>query len=64
MNKLKAYISEASNELLNKVTWPTWKELQDSAIIVLIASVIFALIVYVMDTAFNFSLDMIYGFFK
>lgn len=43
------YINECADELLHKVTWPTWKELQNSTIIVLVASVIFAICVFAMD---------------
>jgi preprotein translocase subunit SecE len=53
MNKIRAYINEVGDELLNKVTWPTWSELQESAIIVMIATVIFALVVFAMDFAFQ-----------
>ena len=36
--KINLYLKEAYNELVHKVTWPTWKELQNSAIVVMIAS--------------------------
>jgi preprotein translocase subunit SecE len=49
MAKISEYINEAYSELLTKVTWPAWKELQDSAIIVAVASIIFAAIVFLMD---------------
>jgi preprotein translocase subunit SecE len=39
MNKVKEYFSETTNELFHKVSWPTWSELQSSAIVVAIASV-------------------------
>lgn len=50
---IRAYIEETVNELVHKVSWPTSKELQSSAIIVLIASVIFAVIVFLMDFIFG-----------
>jgi len=49
----RAYIEETVNELVNKVSWPTQKELQSSALIVLITSVIFALLVFLMDFIFG-----------
>jgi len=61
MNKLKTYFEEVSNELLNKVTWPTWSELQESAIIVMVASVIIGLVVGAMDFGFNELMKLIYG---
>ncbi|MGZ4049051.1 MAG: preprotein translocase subunit SecE, partial [Bacteroidia bacterium] len=53
MSKFKTYIDETTNELLHKVSWPTWSELQSSAIVVAIASVIIALVVFAMDFTFN-----------
>jgi preprotein translocase subunit SecE len=61
MNKLKTYFEEVSTELLTKVTWPTWSELQESAIIVMVASVIIGLIVGAMDFGFNELMKVIYG---
>lgn len=60
MNKVRAYINEVSDELLHKVTWPTWTELQESAIIVMIATVIFAVIVFGMDFAFQKGMEKLY----
>ena len=51
------YIEESFNELVHKVTWPTWSELQSSAIVVLIASVIFSLIIFVMDYIFGINVS-------
>ncbi|TXB65221.1 preprotein translocase subunit SecE [Vicingus serpentipes] len=63
MAKVGTYIQESVDELLNKVSWPTWSELQNSAVIVMIASVIFALIIYVMDTSFSNLMKLIYDLF-
>ena len=60
MNRLTLYIKEAYIELLHKVTWPTWDELQASAVVVLIASLIIALIVLGMDQLSNTVLKFIY----
>jgi preprotein translocase subunit SecE len=46
---------------VNKVTWPTWSNLQSSTIVVLIASVILALIIFVMDIISKTVLDQIYS---
>lgn len=53
MASFKTYLSESYNELVNKVSWPTWKELQSSAIIVLVAALLIALIVFLMDFVFG-----------
>ncbi|CAN5209417.1 hypothetical protein BH09BAC5_BH09BAC5_07430 [soil metagenome] len=63
MNKVKAYIQEVGDELLKKVTWPTWTELQESAIIVMIATLIFAVVVFTMDFSFNKGMEKIYQLF-
>jgi preprotein translocase subunit SecE len=60
--KIKRYIKESYNELVNKVTWPAWSDLQNSAIVVMIASLIIAVIVYLMDISFSFIMDKIYLF--
>ena len=64
MNKVRLYFKETSDELINKVSWPTWSELQSSAIIVMIASLIIAAIVYLMDFGFQFVMNLFYGLFK
>jgi preprotein translocase subunit SecE len=50
---LKTYLGESYNELVNKVSWPTWKELQSSAIVVLVAALIISLIIFLMDYIFG-----------
>jgi preprotein translocase subunit SecE len=51
MDKFIAFIKASYDELLTKVTWPTWKELQSNAIIVLIASFVIAFLILLMDKA-------------
>ncbi len=63
MNKIRLYIQEASNELLHKVSWPTWEELQSSLVVVLVASLIFSLLIYAMDLAFSNILSAFYHLF-
>jgi preprotein translocase subunit SecE len=53
MLKLKTFIKDSYWEMKSKVSWPTYKELQESSILVLIASLIFALIIGVMDLVFK-----------
>ena len=62
-SKLKEYFNEAYTELIHKVTWPSWTELQGSAIAVMIASVIVALIIFIMDISFQKVMEGIYGLF-
>ena len=51
--KIVSYIKGSFDELINKVTWPTWEELQNSAVVVAIASLIIALIIFIMDFFFG-----------
>ena len=63
MQKIKLYFKEVYNELVHKVTWPSWSELQNSAVVVMVASFIIALIVYVMDVSFTKVMELIYSMF-
>ena len=60
MNKFRTYIQDTTNELLTKVSWPTWSELQGSAIVVMITSVIIAVIVFAMDWMFSNLMQLYY----
>lgn len=53
MSKVKEYLNETVTEMVHRVTWPTWKELQSNTIIVVVASVLIALSIFVMDFAFG-----------
>ncbi|HUS87677.1 MAG TPA: preprotein translocase subunit SecE [Bacteroidales bacterium] len=57
---VRKYFKESFTELLHKVTWPTWNELQNSATVVMIASVIIALAVALMDYAFENIMAFVY----
>ncbi len=64
MSKIGTYFSETRNELVNKVSWPTWPELQNSAIVVMISSVIIALVVFGMDRIFDILMSQAYDMLK
>jgi len=61
MKKIRKYIKESFTELIHKVTWPTWSELQNSTTVVMIASLIIALAIWVMDYAFDNIMSFVYG---
>ena len=63
MEKIRAYIQDSYNELVNKVSWPTWAELQGSAIVVLVATLIFGLVIFFIDAIFQGTLNIIYNLF-
>jgi preprotein translocase subunit SecE len=51
MDKIKLYFQESYNELVTKVTWPTWPNLQSTTVVVLLGLLIFTLCVFIMDSA-------------
>ncbi|SHN13139.1 preprotein translocase subunit SecE [Mucilaginibacter sp. OK098] len=61
MSNVSEYIKESYVELTEKVTWPTWRELQSSSILVLIAALIIALIILFMDQSIHFLLTQFYS---
>ncbi|MEJ8739444.1 preprotein translocase subunit SecE [Phocaeicola sp. HCN-6420] len=59
--KITNYCKESYDELVHKVSWPTRSELSSSAVVVLYASLLIALVVWLMDSAFRFIMeDVIY----
>ncbi|HMQ08061.1 MAG TPA: preprotein translocase subunit SecE [Saprospiraceae bacterium] len=62
MDNLLLYVKDSYNELIHKVTWPTWPELLNSTVVVLVASVIIALIIFIMDLISKNILTTIYSF--
>jgi preprotein translocase subunit SecE len=63
MNKITTYFRESYRELLEKVSWPTWSELQQSTVIVLIATLVITVLVWLMDVIASSVLHLIYSFF-
>jgi len=64
MSKFRTYIDEIQDELNNKVSWPTWAELQSSAIVVLIATLLVSLLIFLMDFGFSKIMGVFYNFFQ
>lgn len=63
MSKVTAYIKESYIELKEKVSWPSWDELQSSVIVVMIASLIIALTIFLMDVGFQTFMNLFYKMF-
>ena len=61
--KIKRYFEETWNELVHKVSWPTTSELQNSAIVVMVGTVIISLIVFAMDVSFRNIMELVYTLF-
>ena len=58
--KIVNYFKEMYDELVHKTNWPTMQELGNSVVVVSIASLIIALIVFLMDAIFNLGMDLIF----
>ena len=55
------YVKESYNELVHKVTWPTFAQLQNSTVVVMVASLIFAIVILAMDISFENIMEAIYS---
>jgi preprotein translocase subunit SecE len=63
MNKVTTYFRESYRELMEKVSWPSWTQLQQSTLIVLVATLLITAIVWAMDLIAQSGLKFIYSFF-
>jgi preprotein translocase subunit SecE len=61
MEKIKELFKEYSDELLYKVQWPTFEDLQSSTVVVLIASLMIAIVIALMDIVFNAGMGGLYS---
>jgi preprotein translocase subunit SecE len=61
MKKIINYIKDSYNELVYKVSWPSRTELTSSAVIVMIASILMALVIWGVDTVFDRVVKLLYG---
>ena len=61
MAKFGNYIQEAYDELVHKVTWPSWDELQQTTIIVLVSLILITIVIFGMDTLSENVLRVVYN---
>jgi len=61
MSKLIEYFKESYIEMVHKVTWSKYSDLQNSSILVLVASLIFALFIGIIDLGFENLLTWYYN---
>ncbi len=64
MNKFTTYLRDSYKELIHKVSWPNWDQLQQSTMIVLGTTLIITAMVWVMDFVSNNGMKLIYSLFK
>jgi preprotein translocase subunit SecE len=60
MASIVQFIKESYEEMTEKVTWPTWAQLQNSAVVVLVASILIALVIFAMDKSSSNLLTVFY----
>ena len=60
MGKIVAFVQGSIDELRTKVSWPSYSELQGSSVLVLVASLIFALLIGLIDYLFKNGVSVIY----
>jgi preprotein translocase subunit SecE len=63
MNNVVEFIKASYDEMRNKVTWPAYSSLQRSSMLVLIASLIFALLIGLIDLGFENTMTWFYNAF-
>lgn len=62
MNGIVQYFRNSYKELKYKVTWPTWEDLEQSTVVVLIGSIFLALMLFGMDKVIILALQLlVYG---
>jgi preprotein translocase subunit SecE len=61
MRKFINYLKESYKELTQKVTWPSWSKLQSSAVLVLAATFILAIVIFLMDFTFQHLMELVYS---
>jgi preprotein translocase subunit SecE len=61
MDRIKLYLNESYDELKNQVTWPSWPTLQQTTMVVLGATGLIALLIFIMDVISKQLTSLIYG---
>jgi preprotein translocase subunit SecE len=64
MKKIGEFFADTYNELVNKVSWPTWEDLQGSMVVVTVATVILAFMVWIMNEVSNLAMSSFYHLFQ
>lgn len=62
MSKFGNYVQEAYDELIHKVTWPTWNELQKTSLVVLLGLIVISLVIWGMDVVSKYLMQFINSF--
>ncbi|MGM9753411.1 MAG: preprotein translocase subunit SecE [Candidatus Cryptobacteroides sp.] len=60
MGKFTNYVKESFVELTKKTSWPSWDKLQSSALLVMVTTVLLAVVLWLIDLAFQSLMSVIY----
>ncbi len=60
MRKFINYLKECYTELTKKTSWPTWNELQNSSILVMVVTLLLAIVIFLIDFCFENLMSFIY----
>ncbi len=61
MAKFTNYVKESFVELTKKTTWPSWDKLQESALLVMVSTIVLALVLWLVDFVFQKLMVLIYS---
>lgn len=61
MSKFGSYIQESYDELVHKVSWPSWSELQQTTLIVIVSLLIITFLIFGMDAGAEAIMKFVYG---
>jgi len=64
MNNLIHYLQDSYREFSQKASWPSLVSLQRSTVVVIVATVIFSLLIFLMDKGISTVLEFMYQIFK
>jgi len=59
MEKVQHFVQDVKNEM-NKVSWPSQKELMDNTTVVIVFSIILSIFIFLVDRVYSTVLEYIY----
>lgn len=62
LQETKVFVEECVEEL-QKVTWPDWAQLKSATLVIILFVLLISMIIWLMDVAVRFALDVIMGLF-
>ena len=63
INKIRSIFKETVEEMRYKVSWLKYSELQSSTTLVIVGTIVFALVIWVIDSVFENGITVLYEMF-